>query len=119
MDETLIRMDKVCVLTDAGFEVIEASNADEAIDLMVSHRDVDAIVPDINMPGSMNGLKLDFAKPLRAEGVVDPNTGELVNNVKEYVFDKGDVGAAKPANDNPPAARQAAEPTAKSPPWSN
>jgi DNA-binding NtrC family response regulator len=42
----------------AGFRVIEASNADEAIAILEARKDVRIVFTDINMPGSMNGLKL-------------------------------------------------------------
>ena len=42
----------------AGFEAVEASNADEAIDILESRRDITVVFTDIQMPGSMDGLKL-------------------------------------------------------------
>jgi CheY-like chemotaxis protein len=46
------------VLEDGGFEVIEASNADEAVKILEARDDIRAIVTDIEMPGTMDGLKL-------------------------------------------------------------
>lgn len=57
-DEYLIRMDTVEILERAGFDVIEAINADHAIALMETHPDVAVIVTDIQMPGSIDGLRL-------------------------------------------------------------
>jgi CheY-like chemotaxis protein len=57
-DETLIRLGAVQIAEDAGFEVLEAANADEAIEILEHRRDVRAIFTDIHMPGSMDGLKL-------------------------------------------------------------
>ena len=45
-------------MEDAGFDVYEASNADEAIALLELHDDIRAVFSDIQMPGSMDGLKL-------------------------------------------------------------
>jgi CheY-like chemotaxis protein len=45
----------------AGFRVLEAKNADEAIEILSAQPDVWAIFTDIDMPGSMDGLKLAFA----------------------------------------------------------
>ena len=60
-DETFIRMDAVETLRAAGFDIIEAANADEAIQMLEHHSDIRLIFTDIDMPGSMNGLKLAAA----------------------------------------------------------
>ncbi|WP_027570420.1 response regulator [Bradyrhizobium sp. URHA0013] len=60
-DEAFIRMDVVDVLRAAGFEVLEAPGADEAIQMLERNSDVRLIFTDIDMPGSMNGLKLAAA----------------------------------------------------------
>jgi CheY-like chemotaxis protein len=57
-DEFLLRMDAVDMIAGAGFEVLEAANADEAIDILESRRDITVVFTDIQMPGSMDGLKL-------------------------------------------------------------
>lgn len=57
-DEYLIRMDTVEVLERAGFDVIEAANADHAIALLEINADVAVVVTDIQMPGSIDGLRL-------------------------------------------------------------
>jgi CheY-like chemotaxis protein len=57
-DEFLLRLDAADFFGDAGFKVYEASNADEAIALLELHDDIRAVFTDINMPGSMDGLKL-------------------------------------------------------------
>ena len=60
-DEFLIRMDAVDMIRTGGFEVVEAENADEAI-LILEHRfDIRVVFTDIQMPGSMDGLKLAAA----------------------------------------------------------
>jgi two-component system, response regulator PdtaR len=38
--------------------VIEAANADEAIDILENRSDIRIVFTDIRMPGSMDGLKL-------------------------------------------------------------
>ena len=61
-DEALVRMSAVDVVEEAGFGVVEASDADEAIRILESRDDVVLIVTDIDMPaGSMNGLRLAAA----------------------------------------------------------
>jgi CheY-like chemotaxis protein len=57
-DQAFIRMNAADIVTDAGFEAIEACGADEALPLLGSRDDIWTIFTDINMPGSMDGLKL-------------------------------------------------------------
>jgi CheY-like chemotaxis protein len=60
-DEQLVRLSAVKVIEDAGFEVIEAANADDAIRILESRRDIRVVFTDIQMPGSIDGLKLAHA----------------------------------------------------------
>lgn len=60
-DEALIRMNAVSILEDAGYTVLEACSADEAILILESRSDIRAVFTDINMTGSMDGLKLAHA----------------------------------------------------------
>jgi CheY-like chemotaxis protein len=60
-DEFLIRMDAVDVIRGAGFYVVEARNADEAILILENRIDITVVFTDIQMPGSMDGLKLAAA----------------------------------------------------------
>jgi CheY-like chemotaxis protein len=57
-DEFLLRMDAVDMIQAAGFEAVEAVSADEAIAILESRRDISVVFTDIQMPGSMDGLKL-------------------------------------------------------------
>jgi two-component system, response regulator PdtaR len=57
-DETLVRMFMTDFLDEAGFKVFEAVNADEALTVLEARPDVQAVVTDIEMPGSMNGIAL-------------------------------------------------------------
>ena len=57
-DEFLVRMGAVDSFAGAGFTVYEASNADEAIRILETHHGIRVVFTDINMPGSMDGLKL-------------------------------------------------------------
>ena len=57
-DEALIRMDAADRLTDAGYTVIQARNADDAIGILESRSDVKIVFTDVDMPGAMDGLKL-------------------------------------------------------------
>lgn len=62
-DEAIIRMSAVDMLEEAGFSVLEASTADIAVSILESRRDIRAVFTDIEMPGSLCGLKL--AKAIR------------------------------------------------------
>ena len=57
-DEFLLRIDAADMIAAAGFEVVQAGNADEAIEILESRRDITVVFTDIQMPGSMDGLKL-------------------------------------------------------------
>jgi len=60
-DEFLIRMDAVDMVRAAGFDAVEAENADEAIGILEARLDITLVFTDIQMPGSMDGLKLAAA----------------------------------------------------------
>lgn len=60
-DEPLLLMMAVEIVEDAGFQAIEASDADQAIALLESDPDIVILWSDIDMPGSMDGLRLAAA----------------------------------------------------------
>ncbi|HWY61508.1 MAG TPA: response regulator [Rhizomicrobium sp.] len=57
-DETLIRLMVADALRAAGFEVIEAANADEALAILESQPPIDLVFADVRMPGTMDGVGL-------------------------------------------------------------
>jgi len=58
-DEPILRIAAVSFLEDAGFDAIEAEDADRAIALLEGRDDIRLVFTDIDMPaGSMNGLRL-------------------------------------------------------------
>jgi CheY-like chemotaxis protein len=58
-DEALVRMLASDILTEeAGYRVIEAVNADEALTLLEARPDVRLVFTDVDMPGSLNGFTL-------------------------------------------------------------
>lgn len=57
-DEPLVRMHGIDILEEAGFAVIEAGDADEALDILSAGASVQLIFSDVDMPGSMDGLEL-------------------------------------------------------------
>ena len=60
-DEMMLRMRAVDMVEDAGFAAVEAINADDALAILESRSDIELLFTDIQMPGSMDGLKLAFA----------------------------------------------------------
>jgi two-component sensor histidine kinase/CheY-like chemotaxis protein len=60
-DEMLLRMRAVDIVEDAGFVAVEAVNADDALAILESRSDIELLFTDIQMPGSMDGLKLAHA----------------------------------------------------------
>jgi len=57
-DEALIRMEAVQMLEEAGFVAVEASNADDAMRILGLRSDIRAVFTDINMPGTIDGMRL-------------------------------------------------------------
>ena len=57
-DEPLIRMAAVDLVHDAGLKALEAANADDAIQILEARKDIRIVFTDVDMPGTMDGLKL-------------------------------------------------------------
>src|SRR3954468_7558605 len=83
-DEMMLRMRAVDIVEDAGFRAVEAVNADQAISILESRSDISLLFTDIQMPGSMDGLKLAHAvhdrwpsiKIILVSGQVNPSEAE-------------------------------------------
>jgi two-component sensor histidine kinase len=60
-DEMVLRMRAVDIVHDAGFNPVEAVNADQALSILESRSDISLLFTDIQMPGSIDGLKLAHA----------------------------------------------------------
>jgi CheY-like chemotaxis protein len=83
-DEMVLRMRAVDIVEDAGFQPVEAVNADQAIAILESRSDISLLFTDIQMPGSMDGLKLAHAvhdrwpaiKIILVSGQVNPSEAE-------------------------------------------
>lgn len=56
-DEPLVRMVAVEYLTSIGYSVLEAGNAEAAIDALMDHP-IDLVFSDVQMPGIMDGNEL-------------------------------------------------------------
>lgn len=87
-DEALIRMVAHASFEEAGFEVLEASNGSEALEVLDAHPDVAAVLTDVQMPGDPDGLKLAIQIRTRcpgcaivvASGRIQPTEQELASN---------------------------------------
>lgn len=60
-DEPLLRMDAAGFIEEAGFEVLEAAHAEEAVAILESRHDIAAVFTDVEMPGTMDGIGLAHA----------------------------------------------------------
>ena len=60
-DDPLLRLIAVDIAEEAGFAAIEAGNAEEAVAILEAPSDTALVLTDVNMPGSMDGLKLAHA----------------------------------------------------------
>jgi CheY-like chemotaxis protein len=57
-DEFFVRFTTAEFLREDGCEVLEAENADEALEILKSGARVDLLFTDVRMPGSMDGVAL-------------------------------------------------------------
>jgi two-component sensor histidine kinase/ActR/RegA family two-component response regulator len=91
-DEMMLRMRAVDIVEDAGFTPIEAVNADDALAILESRSDIDLLFTDIQMPGTIDGLKLAHAvharwpsiKIMLVSGQVTPTETEKPANSRFY-----------------------------------
>ncbi len=59
--DALVRISTAHMVEDAGYSTLQSADADDAIRLLESRRDIRAVFTDINMSGSMDGLRLAHA----------------------------------------------------------
>lgn len=84
-DEPLLRLTAVDMVEDAGFEVVSAADATEAVAILEHRPDIRIVFTDIDMPRGMNGMKLaacirDRWPPIEiilTSGHVKPDTSSL------------------------------------------
>ncbi len=94
-DEPLLLMDAMDMVEDAGFTVYGARTADEAIQHLEKHDDIRVLFTDVDMPGSMDGLKLAHAVRKRWPPVSIIVASGHVNVTPEQMPENG-VFFAKP-----------------------
>ena len=86
-DEMILRMRAIDIVEDAGFNPVEAVNADQAISILRSRSDISLLFTDIQLPGSVDGLKLAHAvhdrwpsvKIILVSGQVKPSVPGIIN----------------------------------------
>jgi DNA-binding NtrC family response regulator len=84
-DDVLIRMDAADLLLEAGYRVITQASADHALAVLTVRSDVDVLLTNINMAGSLTGSALarivDRRWPglpvIATSGAGEPAPGEL------------------------------------------
>ena len=94
-DEFLIRLQAAQIVSKAEFDVVEASSADEAISILEARSDITILFTDIQMPGSMDGLKLAAAVKGRWPPIKIVATSGLVN-VRQEDLPEGGRFISKP-----------------------
>jgi CheY-like chemotaxis protein len=57
-DDAIIRMGAVALVEAAGFEALAARDAEEAISILERRPDIHLVFTDVEMPGTMDGIKL-------------------------------------------------------------
>lgn len=57
-DEFLIRFMLADSLREIGYQVLEAANGAEGLDILLSGQAVDLLITDVRMPGEVNGMAL-------------------------------------------------------------
>lgn len=105
-DSALIRMGALDLVRSAGYEALEACDADEAIRILESRGDIDLVFTDVQMPGTMDGIKLSHyirdrwppVKLLIASGAAI---------LEECRLPKGSLFFSKPYNDHEIADKMA------------
>ena len=91
-DEMLLRMRAVDMVEDAGYIPVEAVDADEAVAILESRSDIALMFTDIQMPGSMDGLKLAHTvherwppiKIMLVSGQLKPATSDIPADSRFY-----------------------------------
>ena len=78
-DEPLLRLFNVDMLSDAGFEVLEAPDADEALRILELTSGIKVVFTDVEMPGAMDGFGLAERIELRW-----PRIGVVVTSGRRF-----------------------------------
>lgn len=103
-DSPLLLLMAIGVVEDAGFHAISATTADEAVAMLESRPDIRLVFTDVDMPGSMDGMKLAAAvrdrwPPIEiivVSGYRQVEDGDLPSRARFFSkpYDAGEVTAA-------------------------
>ena len=85
----ILRLDASELLQDHGYTVVEAANADEAIKLMETRKDVRLLFTDIQMPPGCDGLELAREVHNRWPKVLLLITSGQVQPARDAIADDG------------------------------
>ena len=87
-DEPVVRMSTTFVLRESGFDVLEAGNGGEALEVLANGQQVDLVLTDVRMPvmdGRELSLRLGSSHPglpiLFLSGETDPD-GEALRGAR-------------------------------------
>ena len=91
-DEMVLRMRAVDIVEDAGFVAVEAVSADQALLILEQRSDITMLFSDIQMPGTMDGLRLAHAvnerwpriKIILVSGQITPTEAETPPDSKFF-----------------------------------
>jgi CheY-like chemotaxis protein len=91
-DDPLVRALAVEIVEEAGYVALEAADADEAVAILEARSDIAVLFTDINMPGSIDGLKLAHAvrerwppiKIVMVSGKVELTANDLPSNSRFF-----------------------------------
>jgi CheY-like chemotaxis protein len=90
-DEVLIRLVIADELRAQGFSVVEAASADQALSYFQAGVQVDLVLSDIEMPGSMNGVGL-----IQRLRVTAPNLPTVLTSGASPAAHDADAFVSKP-----------------------
>ena len=88
-DDALVRAEAVDLCIEAGFATYEAKNAKQAIRCLERHLEIRVLFTDVEMPGSMDGLKLAHAVRNRWPPVTIMVTSGRVKVTKDKMPENG------------------------------
>jgi CheY-like chemotaxis protein len=85
-DDFLVRLTLVDALSDDGFDVLEAADAQEALNQVCGRGDIAAMLTDINLPGGADGFAL-----ARAVRVIRPGLPIVYASGRYAAADHGKI----------------------------
>jgi CheY-like chemotaxis protein len=97
-DEAMVRMVAVETLQDAGYQVLEAADGNEALILLKSDAKVDLLISDVKMPGMSGYQVAEAGLTLRPGLRVVLMTGYAQDPIPKILAEAGTRVLYKPFN---------------------